>query len=152
LIFQVAETEDKPFDIVFRRPKDETPLLDDPAVAYVTFYSPRSGSPLKLGSNHYRFPIKAESLFSRLVSFIELLQYDFPDKQLRFHLGWPTSSWIDRMSVGVMVFSLMRLPKRFPMYDFLMEYHRGEITDKQKAASAPPPPTNEPPIIPPEGA
>lgn len=128
LIFQCAESEAEMFEIIFRRPKDTTLLLPDRNIAYVTFYSPRAGSPVKMGDNHYRFPIKAESLYSRLVSFIDLLRYDFPDKAIRFHLGWPTSSWVDRMSVGVMVFSLMRLPKQFPMYDFVMEYHRGELT------------------------
>jgi amino acid transporter len=133
LIFQCAESEDREFEIIFRRPKDATPLLPDRNVAYVTFYSPRAGSPVKMGDNHYRFPIKAESLASRLESFIDLLQYDFPDKAIRFHLGWPTSSWLDRMSTGVMVFSMMRLPKQFPMYDFVMEYHRGELGPKPTA-------------------
>lgn len=142
LIFQCAESEAGMFEIIFRRPKDSTPLLPDRNIAYVTFYSPRAGSPVKMGENHYRFPIKAESLYSRLVSFIDLLQYDFPDKAIRFHLGWPTSSWVDRMSVGVMVFSLMRLPKQFPMYDFVMEYHRGELTAPGQTAPPPlPPPT-----------
>jgi amino acid transporter len=127
LIFQCAESGEGNFDIIFRRPADTTPLLPTSTIAYVTFYSPRAGSPQKLGENHYRFPIKAESLYSRLVSFIDLLRYDFPDKKITFHLGWPTSSWVDRMSVGVMVFSLMRLPKQFPEYDFVMEYHKGEL-------------------------
>jgi amino acid transporter len=133
LIFQCAESEDRQFEIIFRRPKDSTPILEDRNVAYVTFYSPRAGSPVKMGDNHYRFPIKAESLASRLESFIDLLQYDFPDKAIRFHLGWPTSNWLDRMSTGVMVFSMMRLPKQFPMYDFVMEYHRGELGPKPTA-------------------
>jgi amino acid transporter len=133
LIFQCAESEEREFEIIFRRPKDATPLLPDRNVAYVTFYSPRAGSPVKMGDNHYRFPIKAESLASRLESFIDLLRYDFPDKAIRFHLGWPTSSWLDRMSTGVMVFSMMRLPKQFPMYDFVMEYHRGELGAKPTA-------------------
>jgi amino acid transporter len=143
LIFQCAESEDREFEIIFRRPKDQTPLLPDRNVAYVTFYSPRAGSPLKMGDNHYRFPIKAESLASRLESFIDLFLYDFPDKAIRFHLGWPTSSWLDRMSTGVMVFSMMRLPKQFPMYDFVMEYHRGELGPKP---SAPEPLPTLPPV------
>lgn len=157
LIFQVAEIDDKPFEIVFRRPKDTAPLLPDRHIAYVTFYSPRAGSPVKLGDNHYRFPIKAESLFSRLVSFIELLVYDFPDKDIRFHVGWPTSNWVDRISTGVMVFSIMRLPKQFPQYDFVMEYHRGELGPKDPNAAtliAPeePPLTIPPDQLPPTGA
>ena len=37
------------------------------------------------------------------------------------HFGWPTSSWIDRMAMGVFVANLMRLPKLFPKLHFAIE-------------------------------
>jgi amino acid transporter len=127
LIFRIAESEaTQPFHFYFRRPQDVSPLLDDANVAYVTFYSPRSGSPKKLGKNHFLLTIFRESLMNRLVSLIHMLQYDFSDRDIVFHLGWPTSSWLDRFSTGVMVFSLMRLPRRFPGYSFVMEYEGAE--------------------------
>jgi len=123
IIFRIAEADEaKPFHFYFRRVQDTTPLLEDKNVAYVTFYSPRSGSPPKLGPNHYLLTIFRESLSRRLVSLIHMLQYDFADRKIIFHLGWPTSSWLDRFSTGVMVFSIMRLPRRFPAYSFVMEY------------------------------
>ena len=134
LMFRVAESDEtRPFHFYFRRPKDESPLQDDPNVAYVTFYSPRSGSPKKLGANHYLLTIFRESLARRLVSLIYMLQYDFPNRNIVFHLGWPTSSWLDRFSTGVMVFSLMRLPKRFPAYSFVIEYEGSEEKAKEVA-------------------
>jgi hypothetical protein len=127
LIFRIAESEEtEGFHIYFRSPKDVTPISDDPNVAYVTFFSPRSGSPPKLGKNHFLLTIFRESVARRLLSLIYMLQYDFADRNIVFHLGWPTSSWLDRFSTGVMVFSLMRLPRRFPAYSFVMEYEGSE--------------------------
>jgi amino acid transporter len=123
MMFQIAEVEyEVPFHLFFRRQQDTSPLRDDPNIAYVTFYSPRGGTPAKLGKNHYLLTIHRESLTRRLISLIYMLQYDFSDRKIVFHLGWPTSSWVDRLSTGVMVFSMMRLPRRFPMYSFLIEY------------------------------
>ncbi len=127
IIFRIAEADEaKAFHFYFRRVQDTSPLIDDANVAYVTFYSPRSGSPPKLGRNHFLLTIYRESLANRLVSLIHMLQYDFADRDIVFHLGWPTSSWLDRFSTGVMVFSLMRLPRRFPGYSFVMEYEGSE--------------------------
>ncbi len=134
LIFRIAESdESKPFHFHFRRPKDERPLVEDPNVAYITFYSPRTGSPTKQGENHFLLTIYRESLAHRLVSLIRMLQYDFANRNIIFHLGWPTSNWVDRFSTGVMVFSLMRLPKRFPAYSFVIEYEGSEEKAKEIA-------------------
>jgi amino acid transporter len=131
VIFRIAEAdESKPMHIYFRRQKDTTPIIDDPNVAYVTLYSPRSGSPAKLASNHFLMPIFRESLIRKLMALIHMLQYDFADRDIVFHLGWPTSKWIDRISTGVMVFSLMHLPRRFPAYKFVMEYNGPEEKTK----------------------
>ncbi|MDP4289086.1 MAG: amino acid permease, partial [Bacteroidota bacterium] len=123
LMFRIAEADEtKDFHLFFRRQQDTSPLNSDPNVAYITLYSPRSGSPQKLGENHYLLTLFRESLAHRLVALIYMLQYDFADRKIVFHLGWPTSSWLDRFSTGVMVFSLMRLPRRFPAYSFVIEY------------------------------
>ncbi len=129
LTIQCAETDGE-FHIYLRRPKDISPISESRSAAYVTFYSPRAGAPEKLGPNHYRFPLKVGSLYAKLEAIISNLRYDFPDKQITFHFGWPTSSLIDRMSTGVMILSLLRLPKMFPEYNFSMEYHRGELPAK----------------------
>ncbi|MCK9363703.1 MAG: hypothetical protein M0P74_08925 [Syntrophales bacterium] len=43
-------------------------------------------------------------------------------------LGWPMSSWIERLSIGVMIYNLMKLPRLFPKYDFDIEYCRRPST------------------------
>ena len=41
------------------------------------------------------------------------------------HLGWPLSSWLDRIATGVFVANLMRLPMMFPKLRFSIEYPTG---------------------------
>lgn len=134
LALQIAETE-KDFHIYMRRPKDVSEIRIGTNIAYVTLFSPRAGAPDKLAPNHYRFPFVNESLFDKLVELIEYVDYEIPDKNITFHLGWPTSSWIDRMSIGVMVLSLLRLPKHFPNHNFVIEYFRGELKPVVKEKS-----------------
>jgi amino acid transporter len=125
LLIQIAET-DKDFHLYLRRPKDMTAARNEPNIAYVTLFSPRAGAPEKVSPNHYRFPFENESLYDKLVEMIEYIDYEVPGKMITFHLGWPTSSLIDRMSMGVMVLSLLRLPKQFPKHNFVIEYLRDE--------------------------
>jgi len=44
------------------------------------------------------------------------------DRDVIIHFGWPLSSWLDRLSIGVMVFNIMRLPKQFPLFRFEINY------------------------------
>jgi hypothetical protein len=127
LTFQIAEAGEDDFHIYFRRPKDASEVNPAKNFAYVTFYSPRLATHEKLGPNHYLFPLQGQGLSPIIHALISNLKYDFPNKKITFHLGWPTSSWIDRLSIGVMVLSLMRLPKTFPEYNFVIEYSSGEF-------------------------
>jgi hypothetical protein len=45
-----------------------------------------------------------------------------PESQITVYFGWPMSSWLDRLSIGVMVFNLMRLPRIFPKFQFVINY------------------------------
>ncbi|TMB48479.1 MAG: hypothetical protein E6J60_14415 [Deltaproteobacteria bacterium] len=40
---------------------------------------------------------------------------------MHVHFGWPTSSWLDRLAVGVFVANLMRLPRLFPKLTFSID-------------------------------
>lgn len=133
LALQIAETESD-FHLYMRRPKDVSELRTEANVAYVTLFSPRAGAPDKLAPNHYRFPFVNESLFEKLVELIKYVDYEIPGKNITFHLGWPTSSWIDRMSIGVMVLSLLRLPKRFPNHNFVIEYLKPNTSPDQSSS------------------
>lgn len=121
MVFALAESPGDRLDIYFKRPA-ETVSTADPGVAYVSFYSPRSGIPPQLAPNHYRFANTSPSLFEGITELLYVLKYELPDKQITVHFGWPQSSWIDRMAIGVMVFSIMKLPKMFPEFTFVIEY------------------------------
>ncbi|MCC6399041.1 MAG: amino acid permease, partial [Bacteroidetes bacterium] len=121
MVFALAEVPDDNVDIYFKRPLEgvDTP---DPHVAFVTFYSPRQGIPHRVAGNHYRFVQSGQSLFDSITELLYVLKYELPHKQVTVHIGWPRSSWIDRLAIGVMVFSMMKLPDMFPEFRFVIEY------------------------------
>lgn len=121
MIFDLAEAPGEKLDIYFKRPL-EGGTASDPSVAFVSFYSPRQGIPARLSTNHYRFVHPGQSLFDSIRELLKVFKYELPHKRITIHFGWPLSSWIDRLSTGVMVFSIMKLPKAFPEFDFVIEY------------------------------
>jgi|UniRef100_A0A7C5AKA0 hypothetical protein len=122
VVLYLAEADDRDLHLVFRRSYEEARDRPRKNVAYITFYSPRGGIPPKMGPNHFRLPLVRASLFDSLVALLKVIEYEFPDRQIVVHLGWPLSSWLDRLSIGVMVFNLMRLPRLFPRFQFNISY------------------------------
>lgn len=121
MILSLAEAPGETLEVYFKRPMEGGGEAN-PNSAYVSFYSPRSGIPDRLAPNHYRFALSGQGLFDSITELLYVMKYELPHKHLRIHFGWPLSSWLDRMSIGVMVFSIMRLPKIFPEFTFVMEY------------------------------
>ena len=123
LITWLGSTDAERIHLFFRRPKEEGSVESmDSSRAYVSFYSPRQGIPVKTGENHFRFPYALQSVFGGICTIIELTRYELPHLPLTVHLGWPMSSWMDRFAIGILVMNLMRLPKRFPHVTFVIEY------------------------------
>jgi amino acid transporter len=121
MVFALAEAPGETIDVFFKRPQEEG-LVPNPQVAFVTFYSPRMGIPPRLSDNHYRFAQTGQSLYDSITELLYVLKYELPHKHATIHIGWPRSSWVDRLSIGVMVFSMMRLPDMFPEFHFMIEY------------------------------
>jgi amino acid transporter len=90
--------------------------------AYITFYSPRVGAPPKVAPNHFRFPLSLLSLYQEMAALLELLESEFPHRHVVVNIGWPLSSWFDRLSITVRYMNIMRLPRRFPGIEFIMRY------------------------------
>jgi len=121
MILALAETEG-PRHVYFRRPGEhEAHAVRDDAV-FVTFFSPRSQIPPKHGPNHYRFPIQATGVYRSIAAVLELVVDEYGGQEVHVHLGWPLSSWLDRLATGIFVFNLLRLPRQFPALDFSIEY------------------------------
>jgi len=121
MVFSLAEAGGDALDVYFKRPKEEGGKAE-PNVAFVSFYSPRSGIPPRLAPNHYRISQGGQTLFDSITELLHVIKYELPHKKVTIHFGWPQSSWIDRFSIGVMVFSIMKLPKMFPEFSFIIEY------------------------------
>ena len=79
------------------------------------------------------------SLHHQLVALLKVMEYELGDRQVVVHLGWPLSSWLDRLAIGVMVFNLMRLPRLFPKFQFHLSY-----TGMPKRSAQPPPEATKP--------
>jgi hypothetical protein len=122
MILQLAQSFSPDLHIYFRRPWEEALSNPKDNEAYVTFYSPRQGIPSKVAPNHYRFPLINTSLYQRMVAVLKVVEYEMPESQITVYFGWPMSSWLDRLSIGVMVFNLMRLPRIFPKFQFVINY------------------------------
>jgi hypothetical protein len=141
LVLALGDT-DGPLDIYLRRPGELDIGDPSPNTAFVTFFSSRQPIPEKLAPNHYRFPIQGGSVYRSITALLALLVEELEGREVRVRFGWPTSSWIDRMAVGVFVANLMRLPKQFPSLTFLMEHtavasdRSGAVTAAERAARA----------------
>src|SRR3989442_212651 len=114
---------DGPLHVHFRRP-GEIEATETPGTVYITFFSPRRPMPERVAPNHYPFPIYGGSLYRSIQAILQLLQEGLDGREVHVHFGWPTSSWLDRMAVGVFVWNLMRLPTVFPKLDFSIDYLR----------------------------
>jgi hypothetical protein len=124
LILFLASSSESDLHIIFQRPREEAGVAIRDNEAYVTFYSPRASIPHKIAANHFRFPMRRVGLYPRIVGLLRVIEYEMPDRDITVHFGWPMSSWLDRLAIGVMVFNLIRLPRLFPRFKFLISYHR----------------------------
>ncbi|MDP3181841.1 MAG: hypothetical protein Q8M54_03365, partial [Desulfobaccales bacterium] len=122
MILYLAESEAPEVHLFFRRSEEPGHGGHKDNEAYITFYSPRAGIPPRVAPNHFRFPLTKISLYHRMVSLLRVVEYELAERQVVVHFGWPLSSWLDRFSIGVMVFNLMRLPRIFPQFEFDLKY------------------------------
>jgi amino acid transporter len=130
MIFYLVESEAEQLNIYFRRPKENAPKIEDQSSAFISLYHPRQGIPEKVAPNHFRFANQSQSIYQGMIEILYALDYELPHKKITVHMGWPTSSWIDRLSIGVMILSIMRLPKMFPRFNFVIEYFGKEKPTK----------------------
>lgn len=122
LITRIAECNESTIHIYFKRPGEKKDELRKDAF-FITFFSPRQGIPPKVDENYFRFPIfKAQGVYHSILAILYALRADLPEKRFVIHFGWPLSSWFDRLAVGLFTFNLMKLPKLFPEFEFVIEY------------------------------
>ena len=122
MILYLANSSRPDLHIIFRRPREEALNAPKDNEVFVTYYSPRAGIPPKLAANHFRFPLRRAALYHRVVALLKVVEYEVSSREITIHFGWPMSSWLDRLAVGVMVFNMMRLPRMFPQFRFIISY------------------------------
>ena len=132
IIFAIAESSSEKINIFFRRPNEKDFHSVGDNSIYISFYTPRLEEPVATVNNHFWLSIqKRMGLFEMIYGLLQTLQYEVePDKKITLHFGWPSSSWIDRLSIGFMIFKLMRLPRRFPKFNFVIEYLEENLVKK----------------------
>jgi hypothetical protein len=132
MILYLAQSSCPEIHIFFRRPREEILCEGSPKEneVYIIFFSPSKGIPLKCAVNEFNFPLGKLGLYHHIVSLLKLIEYEMPEQKVCVHIGWPLSSWLDRLSIGVMVFNLMRLPKRFPQFNFAIAYDSSTLPQK----------------------
>jgi amino acid transporter len=122
VILYLAEAVSRDLNIFFSRPREDSVVPDRRNDVYVSFFSPRQGIPARAGVNHFRLPFGKSGIYHRMVAFLKVIEYELTERVITVHFGWPMSSWWDRMSIGVMVFNLMKLPTLFPKLNFDIGY------------------------------
>ena len=75
---------------------------------------PGSGHPSQNGAQSLPLSPHQDQPLSSHGGLLRVVEYELADRQVVVQFGWPMSSWLDRLAVGVMVFNLMRLPRLFP--------------------------------------
>jgi hypothetical protein len=128
---------DGPLHVYFRRPGERDLSDASPGAVFITLFSPRQGMAPKLAPNHYRFPIQGGSVYRSMAAILALLQEELEGRPVHVHFGWPTSSWLDRMAVGVFVANLMRLPKQFPKLAFSIDHAASSAAPVRLASEEP---------------
>jgi amino acid transporter len=124
MILYLAESSKPDLHVIFQRPREEALRSPKENEVYITFFSPRQGIPPKLGVNYFRFPNTRSGLYQRMIELLRVVEHELAGRNVTVYFGWPMSSWLDRMAIGVMVFNLMRLPRVFRMFNFVIRYQR----------------------------
>lgn len=124
IIFRIAEINSNDVHIYFRRPKETDLNSNSDNIINVYFYMPRTEIPEERKTNDFWLAIQERrGIIDMVEGLIETLEYDAPqEKNIHFYFGWPLSSWLDRISIGVMTYKLMRLPRKFPRFYFHIDY------------------------------
>jgi hypothetical protein len=56
-----------------------------------------------MAPNHFRLPLTKINLFHWIMAMLRAIEYEMDDRPVVIHLGWPMSSWFERLSIGVMI-------------------------------------------------
>ncbi len=114
---------DTKIDIYFRRPSESVATIKESSIYITLFLARQRRAPKKLFPQHFILPVNTFwGIGSSIENLLEEILNETNRKNIRVHFGWPLSSWIERMSTGVMVYKILKLPKKIPYWEFVIEY------------------------------
>ncbi|AEE15380.1 amino acid permease-associated region [Thermodesulfobium narugense DSM 14796] len=124
VINYIKENDISNIHIYFRRPMERTSeRIDDSSKIFVTFFMSRQSIPKRISNNHFIIPVNHFwGIDGGINGLLGLLQESFPDRRIVVHLGWPTSSWLERVAMGLRTYHILRLPTIYPKFEFKMEF------------------------------
>ncbi|MEO1783511.1 amino acid permease [Thermodesulfobium sp. 4217-1] len=124
VINYVKENDMANIHIYFRRPMEHNlERSDDSSKIFITFFMSRQSIPKRVSNNHFIIPVNHFwGVDGGINGLLGLLQESFPDKRIVVHLGWPTSSWLERVAMGLRTYHILRLPTNYPRFEFKMEF------------------------------
>lgn len=127
VIFKIMEIDSKEVNLYFRRPLENDPLIKRPNSLFVSFYIPRLDSPVPVQENHFWLALERRlNLFEMIAGLLKTIEYEIPseEKEIHLHFGWPLSSWVDRISIGIMIHNIVSLPRKFPHFNYHINYSK----------------------------
>ncbi len=133
VIFRIVEIESKHINIFFRRPMEEDIHVNEANSIFISFYTPRLEVPQSANANHLWLAIERKlNLFDMISGLLKTIEYEIPysEKEIHLHFGWPLSSWVDRLSTGIMTHNIMKLPRHFPDFHYHIEFRRKKKNSK----------------------
>jgi amino acid transporter len=132
VVFAISELPSEIIHLYLRRPREKELLESVNDSLFVSFYSPRTEVPEAQAGNHFWISIqKRTNLFNMIYALLKTVEYEIPatEKEIHVHFGWPLSSWLDRLSIGVMVYNIIHMPTKFPNFTFHIDY-KGKSTEE----------------------
>ena len=127
VIFKIMEFEGRDIHLFFRRPMEEETNTESGNSIFISYYTPRLETPAYIAPDHYWIAIeRKQNLFDMIRGLLKTIEYEIPssEKEINLHFGWPLSSWVDRLSTGIMIHNIMRLPKRYPNFNYRIEFKK----------------------------
>ncbi|OGQ57120.1 MAG: hypothetical protein A3I75_07365 [Deltaproteobacteria bacterium RIFCSPLOWO2_02_FULL_50_16] len=129
IIFAMIERGSPEVHLYFKRWREKYNPADYPENHFiVSFYSPVVEMPGNIIPNHFLVALPARTSPMRMIEgILKTIDYEIPPEvKVVLHFGWPSSSWADRFSTGVLVYSIMKLPQKFPRFEYHLENVRGK--------------------------
>ncbi len=132
VIDYIGNLDKSSIHIYFRRPSENVYEIGGNMI-YITFFFVRNKRPpKKLFKSHFILPVNSFwGIGYSTKKLLEAIEENYPNLPLNVHFGWPLSSWIERMFIGVMVYNILQLPKQFSNWNFFIEYRAGTYKPKK---------------------